>query len=65
MRTQEAAFKGADALIVVTEWQQFKAPDFDLIKSTLKEPVIFDGRNQYEPQRLAKMGFTYYSIGKN
>lgn len=64
MGTQEAALKGADALIVITEWQQFKAPDFDLVKSTLKEPVIFDGRNQYEPKRLAKMGFTYYSIGR-
>jgi len=65
MGTQEAALKSADALIVVTEWQQFKAPDFDLIKSTLKEPVIFDGRNQYEPKRLAKMGITYYSIGRD
>ncbi len=65
MGTQETALKSADALIVVTEWQQFKAPDFDLIKSTLKEPVIFDGRNQYEPKRLAKMGITYFSIGRD
>jgi UDPglucose 6-dehydrogenase len=64
MGTAEAALKNADALVAVTEWQQFRAPDFDLIKSTLKNPVIFDGRNMYNPARLAKRGITYYSIGR-
>ena len=65
MGTKEAALKNADALIVVTEWQQFRAPDFDLIQSELKTPVIFDGRNIYDPARLARKGFSYYSIGRN
>lgn len=65
MGTKEAALKDADALIVVTEWQQFRAPDFDLISSELSQPVIFDGRNLYDPKRLAKKGFTYYSIGRD
>ena len=64
MGTAEATLKNADALITVTEWTQFRAPDFDLLKSSLKNPVIFDGRNLYNPKRLAKNGFTYYSIGR-
>jgi len=64
MGTQEAALKDADALVVVTEWQHFKAPDFDFIKQTLTEPLIFDGRNQYETKLLKKKGITYYSIGR-
>ena len=64
MGTKEAALQNADALIVVTEWQQFKAPDFDVIKDQLSVPVIFDGRNQYDPTRLRKKGFAYYSIGR-
>lgn len=64
MGTKEAALKNADALIVVTEWQQFRAPDFELIMSELSSPVIFDGRNIYNPARLKKKGFTYYSIGR-
>ena len=62
--TKEAALKNADALIICTEWQQFKAPDFDLIKQQLKQPVIFDGRNLYEPERMLKKGFIYYAIGR-
>lgn len=61
--TSEAALKGADALIIVTEWTQFRSPDFDLLKSSLKEAVIFDGRNLYDPEQLEKMGITYYAIG--
>ena len=61
---QEATLHGADALVVVTEWQHFRAPDFDLIKKSLKAPVVFDGRNIYDPQRLARNGITYYSIGR-
>jgi len=64
MGTQEAALKGADALILVTEWQQFKSPDFEHIKQSLKQPVIFDGRNQYNLKNLTSLGFTYYSIGR-
>jgi len=55
---------GADALAIFTEWQQFRTPDFDLIKQKLKKPVIFDGRNLYEPEYMKKMGFEYYSIGR-
>jgi UDPglucose 6-dehydrogenase len=62
--TAEGALKGSDALVTVTEWQQFKAPDFDLIKSSLSSPVIFDGRNLYNPKRMAERGFQYYSIGR-
>lgn len=65
MGTQEAALQNADALVLVTEWQQFKSPDFDQIIELLKKPVIFDGRNQYDPKRLTKKGITYYSIGRN
>ncbi|OGI21190.1 MAG: hypothetical protein A2255_05000 [Candidatus Melainabacteria bacterium RIFOXYA2_FULL_32_9] len=58
------ALEGADALILVTEWNEFRRPDFDKIKKLLKQPVIFDGRNQYEPKRMYRRGFTYFSIGK-
>ena len=60
----EEALQGADALAVITEWNLFRSPNFDLIRSSLKEPVIFDGRNLYEPNFLLKQGFTYYSIGR-
>ena len=62
--TKEAALKGADALIIVTEWQSFKAPDFDLIKDQLNAPVIFDGRNMFDPLRMSRKGIRYYSIGR-
>lgn len=64
MGTKEAALQGADALIICTEWQNFRAPDFELIKNSLKNPVIFDGRNLYDPERLEKRGITYYGIGR-
>ncbi|MDY0972413.1 UDP-glucose/GDP-mannose dehydrogenase family protein [Siccibacter turicensis] len=64
MGTKEAALQGADALVICTEWQSFKAPDFDIIKNALNEAVIFDGRNLYDPERLRKRGFTYYGIGR-
>jgi UDPglucose 6-dehydrogenase len=57
--------QGADALVIVTEWNEFRYPDFDKIKELLKQPLIFDGRNLYKPDTLQKMGFTYYSIGRN
>lgn len=64
MGTKEAALQGADALVICTEWQNFRAPDFDAIKAALKQPVIFDGRNLYDPERLQARGFTYYGIGR-
>lgn len=62
--TKEAALQGADALIICTEWQQFKAPDFDFLKQQLSTPVIFDGRNLFDPERLKQKGFSYYAIGR-
>ncbi|MBI4526903.1 MAG: UDP-glucose/GDP-mannose dehydrogenase family protein [Deltaproteobacteria bacterium] len=58
------ALKGADALLVITEWNEFRRPNFQTIKKMLKTPVIFDGRNIYDPVDLRKLGFTYYSIGR-
>ena len=58
------ALKGADALLIITEWNEFRRPNFLTIKELLKRPVIFDGRNIYDPAELKKLGFTYYSIGR-
>ncbi len=58
------ALEGADALVILTEWRQFKNPDFAQIKSLLQMPVIFDGRNMYSPKQVADLGFTYYGIGR-
>jgi UDPglucose 6-dehydrogenase len=58
------ALDGASALLVLTEWNEFRRPDFDRIKELLKEPVIFDGRNIYDPLDLKKLGFEYFSIGR-
>lgn len=58
------ALNGADALIVLTEWKQYRAPDFDEIKTRLKNPLIFDGRNLYNTKKVLEQGFTYYAIGK-
>ena len=57
------ALRGADALILITEWKEFRSPDFLEMKERLKKPVIFDGRNQYEKKMMRKMGFEYYQIG--
>jgi UDPglucose 6-dehydrogenase len=59
------ALHGASALLILTEWNEFRRPDFERIKNLLKQPIIFDGRNIYEPVDLRKLGFTYYSIGRN
>ena len=64
MGTPESALNDADALIICTEWQQFKAPDFELIQQRLAAPVIFDGRNLYDTERLGRSGFHYYPIGR-
>jgi UDPglucose 6-dehydrogenase len=59
-----AAAQGADALAIVTEWQEFRSPDFDRLKQILKAPVIFDGRNLYDPAMLVRFGLTYHAIGR-
>ncbi len=61
---QYDALKGVDALVLVTEWKPFRHPDFDAMKRLMKAPVIFDGRNQYDPARLAAQGFDYYGMGR-
>ena len=58
------ALNGASALLVLTEWNEFRRPDFQRIKKLLKDPIIFDGRNIYDPGELEKLGFDYYSIGR-
>ncbi|HTY10374.1 MAG TPA: UDP-glucose/GDP-mannose dehydrogenase family protein [Bacteroidota bacterium] len=59
------ALKGAEALAVITEWNEFRRPDFDRIKSLMKRPVIFDGRNIYDPKLMREKGFVYFGIGRN
>ncbi|MGA9164651.1 MAG: UDP-glucose/GDP-mannose dehydrogenase family protein [Thiobacillus sp.] len=58
------ALKGADALLIVTEWKVFRSPNFDTVKALLKTPLIFDGRNLYDPQTMRDMGFDYLPIGR-
>ena len=58
------ALAGADALAVITEWNEFREPDFERMRSLLKAPVIFDGRNIYSPEQMRALGFTYLSIGR-
>ena len=60
----EDAIKGSNALVVLTEWLVFRSPDFDMIKRDLSHPVVFDGRNIYNPDFMEQSGFTYYSIGR-
>ena len=56
--------KGADALALGTEWKPFCYPDMTVMKKTMRRPIIFDGRNQYDPQSLHAAGFLYYGIGR-
>ncbi|MBC7622328.1 MAG: UDP-glucose/GDP-mannose dehydrogenase family protein, partial [Aeromicrobium sp.] len=58
------ALVGADALAIVTEWKTFRAPDFATMKTVLKSPIVFDGRNLYEPETMREFGFEYYPIGR-
>jgi len=60
----EETLEGADALLIVTEWREFRSPDFADIKAKLRAPVIFDGRNLYDPAQMVKAGFSYYAIGR-
>jgi UDPglucose 6-dehydrogenase len=63
-KTSPEVLEGADALAIVTEWREFRSPDFEAIKSALRTPAIFDGRNLYDPARMARAGFSYYAIGR-
>jgi len=63
-KTSREVLEGADALAIVTEWQEFRSPDFDAMKRALRTPVIFDGRNLYDPAHMARAGFSYYAIGR-
>jgi UDPglucose 6-dehydrogenase len=63
-KTSPEVLEGADALAIVTEWREFRSPDFDAIKSVLRTPTIFDGRNLYDPAHMARAGFDYYAIGR-
>jgi len=64
VNNQYDALEGVDAMVLVTEWRFFRQPDFLAIKSLMKQPVIFDGRNQYDPEDVREMGFVYYGIGR-
>jgi UDPglucose 6-dehydrogenase len=59
------ALEGADGLAIMTEWQEFRHPDFEVMRRLMRQPVIFDGRNLYEPNTLIRQGFTYYAIGRH
>ena len=62
--TAYGAVDGADALVIITEWQEFRSPDFDVLKDKLGDAVIFDGRNLYEPEHVENLGLQYYAIGR-
>ena len=62
--TKEAALEGADFLVICTEWQAFRAPDFELIKQKLTYPLLFDGRNLFDPNLMLEYGLQYYAIGR-
>jgi UDPglucose 6-dehydrogenase len=62
--TNYEALAGADVLFIVTEWEQFRQPDFERMRQAMRQPVIFDGRNLYEPDTMRRFGFTYYAIGR-
>ena len=58
------AVKGADALVIITEWKAFRSPEFDEIRAMLKHPVVFDGRNLYDPAVVRSHGLEYYAVGR-
>lgn len=64
VESEYAALEGADAMLLVTEWHIFRLPDWQKMKSLMKQPLILDGRNQYEPQTMRELGFEYHSIGR-
>ena len=59
-----SACDGSDGLIVMTEWLQYRRPDWDAVRRALRSPVIFDGRNLFDPERMRSLGFSYYPIGR-
>ncbi len=65
LKYQYDVLKDADAMVLVTEWKRFRQPDFDAMKDLMRTPLIFDGRNQYDPDMLVEQGFTYYGIGRS
>ncbi|GAA3950955.1 UDP-glucose/GDP-mannose dehydrogenase family protein [Allohahella marinimesophila] len=62
--TKEQCLRGADALLICTEWKEFRSPDFEVMKNSLTRPAVFDGRNLYDPERMARKGFDYYAMGR-
>jgi UDPglucose 6-dehydrogenase len=62
--TNYEALAGADALVIVTDWNEYRHPDFVRLKRGLKRPIVVDGRNLYDPKKMAQVGLTYYSIGR-
>jgi UDPglucose 6-dehydrogenase len=62
--TPMEAAAGADALVIVTEWKAFRSPDFDGLRASLRTPLIFDGRNMYDPAFVREAGFEYFAIGR-
>ena len=62
--TPYAALEGVDALFVVTEWNEFRHPDFERMKAAMKSPVVFDGRNVFAPARMRELGFQYFGLGR-
>jgi UDPglucose 6-dehydrogenase len=64
IENRDEALQGADALIIFTDWQEFRTPDFDMMAANLRQKLIFDGRNLYDPQAMAKRGFQYICIGR-
>jgi len=63
-KSSAEVLQGADALLIVTEWKEFRSPSFDAIKQGLRQPYIFDGRNLYEPKIVAEYGLQYAAIGR-
>ena len=59
-----AALEGADALVIATEWPEFRRPDFERVRGALKRPLVFDGRNVFDVERMAEAGFEYHSVGR-
>ena len=59
-----AALEGASALVIHTEWNPYRRPDFDRMKAAMAQPLVFDGRNLYDPLRMAELGFEYHSVGR-
>lgn len=64
-QNQYDILNGADALAIITEWNEYRNPNFDKIKSLLRQPIVFDGRNLYQPHRMSEIGFRYFPIGRN